>query len=209
MLTVVLPSMSALEAIRLVLAVVGLCAAGWGLAHATNGMAAFAMPIRARMVTRRRWQMAGALGMFAVLASQTALAAATPEARPPSLPTVTVSVAIICVLVERLAITLHQALGWVGFEEVLGQKPLVLTADETVTETSAVGREISHAINNDLALLLGALHELNNDAAMLPGQRAVIARAEDYVLSVAEGHRELHQLFRSLRSSTPSPEPQP
>lgn len=197
------PNMNWMEGVRAVLAIVGFAAAFWGLAHATDGMMAFASPIRARMVKRRHWQMGGALVMFAALGIQTAIVATTPDNYPLSLAAVTGNVALIITLGVLLFLTLQQALGWVSFEEILGKTPLVPPPDAYVSETSLMSRTIVHAINNDLGLLVGEADILAADPTLTLTQRASVMRQVDYAAAITRRMVDVQQLIRSLSPETP------
>jgi hypothetical protein len=196
------PNMSPLEAVRAVLAIVGFVAAFYGLAHTTDGMAAFASPIRERMVHRRRWQMSGALVMFSAMGAQTGLAAETPDVYPLSLPTLTVNLALIVTLGVLLFLTLQQALGWVAFEEILGKTPLIPTPDAYVAETSLVGRRLIHEMNGELQMLVGELELLAADPSLARAQRASLVRVSEHVDTVRRGVIDVQQLIRSLSPET-------
>lgn len=206
------PNTSPPEAVRVVLALIGFCAAFYGLAHTTDGMAAFATPIRARMVGRRRLQMAGSLVVFASLGLQALIVSTTPDSYPLSLQTLTGNLALIVVSATLMFVTLNQALGWLAFEEILGKTPLVPPPDAYVAEMSLTSRGIVHAINGDLQLIVGEADLLAADPTLTVPQRAAVMRLVDCVATVTRRMVDVQQLIRSLSPDVPpttSQEPKP
>lgn len=197
------PNTSPPEAVRVALALVGFVAAFWGLAHTTDGMAAFASPIRGRMVRRRRWQMACALGMFSALGIQAMIVSTTPDVYPLSFQTFSGNLALIVVSGLLLFVTLHQALGWTAFEEVLGKTPLVPVGSALVEQTSLAGRRVLHDLNGDLALAVGEVEILLADPSLAVAHRAALVRVSDYAAAMAHRIVDVQQLVRSLSPEVP------
>jgi hypothetical protein len=187
-------SMSPIEALRAVVSIVGLLASAWGHQHAGDGVLAFARPIRARMVGRRRTQMIGYVAIFAIIGAQTALVASLPDQPVLSLPTITSGLAFFLIAVIVLYLALHQATGWVSFQQIVAQTPLV----PSVEETAAAGRELGHIAASQLALVVGAIELVCQDPALAEEHRVLLEQACVSAEATAARVREIHQYIRRL-----------
>jgi hypothetical protein len=191
------PNTSPLEAVRMVLAIVGIVVSIWAIVHATDGSLAFASPIRKRMVSRRRIQMAGYLAIFLVLGGQTAMAATTPEPPTTSFAGLAVSYAEIAVMVVLLNLTLMFSIGWAGTQEIV-KIPLDPTLEERVAELELAGRQLGHLASSSLQPVVLLLGTISKDTSMPENIRREADIVCAGILSSMVQIRRLHSSIRSL-----------
>jgi hypothetical protein len=192
-----------LEALRLVLALLLILAAGVGFVRATDGRLAFSWAIRARMLRRRRVQMAVFLSIAIMWGLQTTLAANTPDAPVLSLPAIGVSLCTIYTLLSLGLLALHQFRGWSAFQEIV-TRPL---QPSQLEEATAAGRDLGHLASNELTIVLGVLEIVAQEPGLSPTRRADLDQAITSVAAAAAQIQALHAQIRHLDPTWKAPVP--
>lgn len=167
------------DGLVMVMALLGAAGATWGYLIAGDGLLAFARPIRGRMGCRRRVQMATYLLVFAILGSQSVL---TPQ------------VAFLLIGVLLLALAIHQATGWVAFQEILAASPL----EPDARDAASAGRILGHMATNELSIVIGALDLLQREPGLTDQQHQTLGHTIAAAEAAAARIREQHQQIRAL-----------
>lgn len=191
---------SFLEGLRIASAMIGLLIVAWSWLHAADGMTAFATPIRPRMLTRRKWQLLHYLAMLVLLLNEALIAAGAPSIGVKGSPTLTAGVTQLALGGLVISVSFMQARGWIGFERILGRRPL----DPTVQDATAAGRPLWHQALNDLALITTTLELLEGEPLLSEDGRLNVDRASAAVDSataqVLALRREIAALDPSYKS---------
>ena len=139
--------MNPFEGIRSVLGFLDIIVVAWGLNKVRNGMYAFDYAIRKNMVFRRQVQMWTYFSWSISLCIQALLALRIPDQRPMTTDMIAINILYIYNMITLMALATFQCLGWVKFQEILGNKPLV---PDTAEEAVQIGRNMGHTISGNL-----------------------------------------------------------
>lgn len=196
---------SGLEAVRILLGCVDLAVALWGVLHAGDGQMAFPRPLRQELVRGRREQMGAYLAISLILGFQAVLVANVPEPTGGmSVSSLTGNLAQIAVLGLLLALMLRRVNCWAHHEAVVGEAPLLPDDHDRLTEAARLGRPMIHAVNNDLAFVMGTLDLLSTDATLTEDHRHELEQAARRLGLATAQLKRLQRLVRSLGTDRPA-----
>lgn len=198
-------TMSALEGVRIVLAVAGIILTTGAAIFAHHGSMVFASPIRGRMIARRRVQMAAYLVIFGLIGGQTIMAAGVPD--PASMSGAGLLVGYVLVTIEAILIvvTIMFSFGWRGTEAIVGDTPLQPDADQVTTQASIEARDILHEADNRMALGVGYVNLTLDDVSISPHTRKDMSEAVEALMSATELYGQAHELIRSQSAAVVPP----
>lgn len=148
---------SPLEALTAVCTIFGVYLTIWAYGRTPDGITAFAGPIRARMLLRRRIQL-GVYGIvFLVIMGATLTLGTIEGVYPPSLGAIAVAAESILPVLALCWLIWHQASGWIEFHRITMEQPLSIAADGSAYELSSDVRPYIHDLNNVMMLTVGNL----------------------------------------------------
>lgn len=190
------------EGVRLTLALIGFIVCAWGALRVSDGITAFATPIRGRKLHQRRGLMLIGLAINLVIFGQAALAGTIPEPSVQTTQTITGSIAYIMILLLVLGAACWQIDSWSGLEDVLAGQPLSLTPGERYDEVVWSGRQMAHLINDRLQEIMGTLELTAEEGSLTEADRAAIQTTIDRITDMAQEIKGLHENIKGLSSVT-------
>lgn len=189
--------LSPLEALRAIVAIIGLAISTLVFRRSHDGSMSFATPIRPIIIRQRRSEMRTYARIFGAALIQVTIASFIIDPIPLPWTAIIANAALIYIGCEMVGLTIRQWIWWSDLERIVGPEALIPEPSEAAVRASLDARDIMHEIHGHMTVAIGVLDLVLERTDISPDVRMQITIARDGLLDVRQLQFNVHTLIRS------------